>query len=106
MEYGQERIYARGGFRVQSNPQPQKKFTKLTQDSIWEWVTVVETGSGDRVVLRPVIFKNGTAHYKVWYAGLKENNLTSFVITEKRWNIEKTSLIWRKESFDQETTYR
>jgi len=37
-----------------------------------EWVTVVETVSGDGRVLRPFIINKGIAHYMGWYAGLKK----------------------------------
>jgi len=79
---------------------------KLTQDGIREWVTVVETVSGDERVLRPMIINKGTAHYMGWYAGLKKKDLASFGISEKGWNTEKTGLIWLKDTFDVETRER
>jgi len=50
-----------------------------------------------------MIINKGTAYYIGWYAGLKEKALASFGICEKRWNTEKTGVIWLKETFDKET---
>jgi len=80
-----------------------RRSSKLTQDGIQEWVTVVETVSGDGEVLRPIIINKGTAYYMGWYAGLKKKDLASFGISEKGWNTEKTGLIWLKETFDKKT---
>jgi len=81
----------------------EKQSSKLTQDGILEWVTVVETVSGDGEVLRPMIINKGTAHDMGWYAELKKKDMASFGISEKGWNTEKTGLIWLKEISDMET---
>ena len=45
---------------------------RMIHDGSREWVTVVETVSGDERVLRPFIINKGVAHYMGWYAGLKK----------------------------------
>lgn len=76
---------------------------KLTQDSSREWVTVIETISGDGEVLRPMIINKGQAHYMGWYAKLKKKDTATFGISEKGWSNEKLGLRWLQEVFDIET---
>lgn len=79
---------------------------KLTQDGSREWVTVIETISGDGQVLRPMIINKGQAHYMGWYAKLKKKDLATFGVSEKGWSNEGLGLRWLKEIFDRETRER
>jgi len=45
---------------------------KMTQDGFREWVTVIETVSGDGRVLRPMSINKGKAHYMGWYAEIQK----------------------------------
>lgn len=75
------------------------------QDGLREWVTVIETVSGDGRVLRPMIINKGKAHYMGWYAKLKKHDLATFGVSEKGWSNEALGL-WLKEVFDRETRER
>lgn len=79
---------------------------RLTQDGSREWVTVIETVSGDGRVLRPMIINKGKAHYMGWYAKLKKHDLATFGVSEKGWSNEELGLRWLKEVFDVETRER
>ena len=43
-----------------------QRSAKKTQDGSREWVTVIETVSGDGQVLRPMIINKEQAHYMEW----------------------------------------
>ena len=45
---------------------------RMIHDGFCEWVTVVETVSGDGRVLRPFIINKDVAHYMGWYTRLKK----------------------------------
>ena len=79
---------------------------RLTQDGSREWVTVIETISGDGRVLRPMIINKGQAHYMGWYAKLRKKDLATFGVSEKGWSTEALGLRWLKEIFDIETRER
>jgi len=83
-----------------------RQSTTLTQDGSREWVTVIETVSGDGRVLRPMIINKGKAHYMGWYAKLKKQDLATFRVSEKGWSNEPLGLRWLKEVFDVETRER
>ena len=85
-----------------------RRSPRLTQDgSHWqEWVTVIETVSGDGRVLRPMIINKGKAHYMGWYAKLKKHDLATFGVSEKGWSNEVLGLRWLKEVFDVEIRER
>ena len=76
---------------------------RMIHDGSREWVTVVETVSGDGRVLRRFIINKGIVHYMGWYAGLKKKDLATFGVSEKGWSNEKLGLKWLKEVFDSET---
>ena len=82
-----------------------RRVPRLTQDGSREWVTVVETVSGDGRVLRPMIINKGAAHYMGWYAKLKKDDLATFGYSEKGWSNEYLGLKWL-ENFDLETRER
>ena len=46
--------------------------SKLIQDGSQDWVTVIETVSGDGLVFSPMIINKGYAHYMDWYAYLEK----------------------------------
>jgi len=79
---------------------------KMTQDGFQEWVTVIETVSGDGRVLCPMIINKGKAHYMGWYAKLKKHDLATFGVSEKGWSNEEVGLRWLQEVFDAETRER
>jgi len=83
-----------------------QRLSHLTQDGIWKWVTVIEAVSGDGQVLHPMIINKRVAHYMGWYAGLKEDHLARFGVSQKGWSNEKLGLSWLKYSFDPETKER
>jgi len=56
---------------------------RLTVDGSREWVTVIETVSGDGQVLSPFIINKGVAHYAGWYVGLKWGDKTVFGYQKK-----------------------
>jgi len=76
---------------------------KLTQDGFREWVTVIETISGNGEMLRPMIINKGQADYMGWYAKLKKTDTATFGVSEKGWSNEKLGLQWLQEVFDIET---
>jgi hypothetical protein len=80
-----------------------RRTPKLTQDGSREWVTVIETVSGDGRILRPMIINKGAAHYMGWYANLTKKDLATFGYSHKGWSNEYLGLKWLKENFDRET---
>ena len=83
-----------------------RRSPKLTQDESREWVTVIETISGDGRVLRPMIINKGKVHYMGWYAKLKKQEVATFGVSEKGWSNEALGLGWLQEVFDPETRER
>jgi len=83
-----------------------RRSPKMTQDGPGEWVTVIETVSGDGRVLRPMIINKLKAHYMGWYAKLNKDDLATFGVSEKGWSNDELGLQWLKEVFDAETQER
>ena len=75
----------------------------MTQDGSREWVTVIETISGDGKILWPMIINKGQAHYMGSYAKLKKKDMATFGVSEKGWSNEKLGLRWLQEVFNFET---
>ena len=80
-----------------------RRTPRLTMDGSCEWVTVIETVSGDGEILSPLIINKEAAHYAGWYAGLKRGDKAVFGISEKGWSNEKLGLQWLYEVFNIET---
>jgi len=76
---------------------------RLTQHGSREWVTVIETISGNGRVLRPMVINKGQAHNMGWYANLQKKDVASFRVSENGWSNEALGLRWLKEIFDRET---
>ena len=83
-----------------------RRSARLTQDGSREWITVIETISGDGRALRPMIINKGQANYMGWYAKLEKKDLATFAVSEKGWSNEALGLRWLKEIFDRETRER
>ena len=83
-----------------------RRSPKITQDGSWQWVTLIETVSGDGCVLPPMMINKGKAHYMGWYAKLKKYDVATFGVSEKGWSNEELGLRWLKEVFAAETRER
>lgn len=80
-----------------------RRSPKLIQDGSRDWVTVIETISGDGRVLSPMIINKGRAHYMGWYAYLKKKDRAVFGVSLTGWSNEKLALQWLQDVFDKET---
>ena len=69
-----------------------RRSAKKTQDGSQEWVTVIETLSGDGRVLHPMIINKGQAHYMGWYAKLNRDDVAIFGVSAKGWSNEELGL--------------
>ena len=76
---------------------------KLIQDGSRDWVTVIETISGNGRVLSPMIINKGQGHYMGWYAYLKKKDRVVFGVSPTGWSNEKLALQWLQQVFDKET---
>jgi len=83
-----------------------RRSPKMTQDCSPEWVTGIETVSGDGRVFRPMIINTGKVHYMSWYAKLKKHHLATIGVSEKGWTNEELELRWLNVVFDVETRER
>ena len=79
---------------------------RLTQDGSQEWVTVIETKSGDGRLLRPMVINKGQAHYIGWYVKLQKKDLATFRVSEKGSSNKARGLRWLKAIFDEEIQER